>query len=527
MILRKSKYYRERTPYPYQHDTLELMLENDAKRESRCEFKHYHGLFFQMRLGKCLTALRYCREKGYTHNLIIAPLSIIGPTWEEELFNRERLSCFKFTNDNLSVGYKHSQYPGNVYSFQETHDIWHLPNVNVVVNPDFLRYKEDGHGTLFPSERCRSITEVDWDCIIYDESHSLASPINKITRFCTDEKANFLRAKSKMILAGNPTPNSLLEYFNQIKFLKGEFLGCSNYHKFKTKYFVGSGNKAIPVNQSVLNMMQLDLQQYCYKIRRQDVNIGSKKIYEPRFLKMDTEYRKLYNFMESHWALNETSTEWAMVADNYLHQMCGGYPKFDKSISSTFKLDALMELLKGDLAEEKVVIWCKLRHEQAEIYQKIRRSFPATAAINGGTSISDRTRLIKSFQETQNHNILICTYGTLDFGIDLSAADTTIYYSNTWSRLKREQSEDRIVHPSKKSPLLYIDLVAEDSIDIDVLKNHTEKALRTESANDRIYASFLERLRKRQSESQSQPDSEMTKYSAKVDSWKNTITIAG
>ena len=75
-----------------------------------------------------------------------------------------------------------------------------------------------------------------------------------------------------------------------------------------------------------------------------------------------------------------------------------------------------------------------------------------------------------------------------------------VYWSNSWSRNARIQSEDRIIHPRKRYPLLYIDLVTKDSIDCDIIANHMDKANRTDSYNERIYAKFIERMRKRQSE---------------------------
>jgi len=60
----------------------------------------------------------------------------------------------------------------------------------------------------------------------------------------------------------------------------------------------------------------------------------------------------------------------------------------------------------------------------------------------------------------------------------VASADTAIYYSNYYSFEMRTQSEDRIIHPLKQTPLLYVDLVTENTIDEDVVEILQTKKLR-------------------------------------------------
>jgi SNF2 family DNA or RNA helicase len=54
-------------------------------------------------------------------------------------------------------------------------------------------------------------------------------------------------------------------------------------------------------------------------------------------------------------------------------------------------------------------------------------------------------------------------------GLDLSCASCVIYYSHGWSLRFRRQSEDRVQNLQKKDPTLYVDLVAEDTVDHRIL----------------------------------------------------------
>ena len=65
---------------------------------------------------------------------------------------------------------------------------------------------------------------------------------------------------------------------------------------------------------------------------------------------------------------------------------------------------------------------------------------------------------------------VICAQAMLGkMGLPWHASSTAIYYSNHFSGEIRQQTEDRIIHPMKKEPVLIIDLLTKDSIDEDIL----------------------------------------------------------
>ena len=96
---------------------------------------------------------------------------------------------------------------------------------------------------------------------------------------------------------------------------------------------------------------------------------------------------------------------------------------------------------------------------------------------------SFKTRSLNTFIFASNSGmfLLFGPTGTGGFGITLTAASTMIYYSNGYDLEKRLQSEARIDRIGQTKPMTYIDLVAEDTIDIKI-----QKALRTKMniAND-------------------------------------------
>ena len=74
------------------------------------------------------------------------------------------------------------------------------------------------------------------------------------------------------------------------------------------------------------------------------------------------------------------------------------------------------------------------------------------------------------FQNDDNVRYLVGTPQTGGYGITLTAANNMIYYSNGYDLEKRLQSEARIDRIGQTKPMTYIDLVAEDTIDIKIQK---------------------------------------------------------
>ena len=92
--------------------------------------------------------------------------------------------------------------------------------------------------------------------------------------------------------------------------------------------------------------------------------------------------------------------------------------------------------------------------------------------------------------------VLVLQQATAQTGVDLSAADTAIYFSTPPGQMARVQTEDRILSLKKSSPLLYVDLVVKGSVDEDVMELLAEKkALSDLSLGRALAAKMRERNR--------------------------------
>ena len=421
------------------------------------------ALFLQMRLGKTLIATRWMQHKQQFKNakrfLIVCPLSVV-PTWKREL------ELEGITPIILSVK-----------TFRTLETI--LPHLEgyFIVNYEVLTY------TL--------IADYPWDCVILDESTKVRDPRTKITKTICEK---FKSTPHKGILSGTPAPEGLLDYYNQFKFLIGYMFDpyYDSWYRFKNSCMRYMGyNKYEPVfgiKQKLINWVS----EQAYVLSRNQVHIGSRKIYQQRYCSLEPEMSDEYREFELTWINKSFETQWAIVAFTRLQQMAGGFPH-DKPYQSRHKLNELISLCKDELHDEKIVIWFRYVNEIKEAY-KACSEFAECEFISGEIDTYKRDSIKQRFNDPQNPlRLLFAQIKTASMGIDLSGADTVIYYSNSFSGLDRLQSEDRVIHPEKKTQILYIDLVTEDTIDADLHNLIQMKKKNQDEVLLKIYEAMRER----------------------------------
>ena len=83
-------------------------------------------------------------------------------------------------------------------------------------------------------------------------------------------------------------------------------------------------------------------------------------------------------------------------------------------------------------------------------------------------SNTERTEAIESFQNGKAR-FFLGTPAAGGFGITLTAANTVVYYSNSYSLETRIQSEDRAHRIGQNNSVLYVDLVCQNTVDEKIL----------------------------------------------------------
>jgi SNF2 family DNA or RNA helicase len=302
-----------------------------------------------------------------------------------------------------------------------------------------------------------------------DESTTIKNPAAKRTKNILSLRS---LTKYRRILTGSPVTKSPLDLFSQCNFLDPWLLDQSSYYSFRTRY-------------AVCRKIQLSdkLKPFSYRVLKDDCLDLPKKTYLKRTIDLSDEQKKVYKQMkqEALAVLNGKMVTSATVITQLmrLHQItCGHFTSDDGTIQEikNNRISQLVDILEE--VEGKAVIWAHYRYDIEKIVEAISKKYGNNAVVTyyGDTTTDERAAAIKKIQDPESPvRFIVGTPQTGGYGITLTGASTMIYYSNGYDLEKRQQSEARIDRIGQEKPMTYIDIMAEDTIDMKIVKSLRSK----------------------------------------------------
>lgn len=407
------------------------------------------ALFLEMRLGKTPVIIRWAKiQTPETRRvLVVAPMATLDD-WEQEL---------------LREGVPSSE-------------IVRLDGMDKRVR---MEYAEGGRGWyLINYEGVRvtpNLAETRWDALIVDESTAIRNPQAQITKVLIREYAN---VPCRAILSGNPAPESPMNYFSQFHFLLGQCMGFGNFWawrnaKFKQSPYLTWEWMPKPGTRDAIKQYVHD---HAVVMTRKQMKIGGRKVYERRTVDLLPHQKKLYKGVFKDFAYGELETNFATVRDLWLARISGGFSpdRNHPELIADTKIQELIGLMKGELKNESVVVWFRFNEELEAVVKALNRAKIEAIGVTGAVPREERPRIRQQFKRGDYQ--VICVQIKLGkMGWDLSRASTAIYYSNAYDWESRSQSEDRIIHPTKSTVSLYIDVVTRGTIEEEVVRLLREK----------------------------------------------------
>ena len=319
-----------------------------------------------------------------------------------------------------------------------------------------------------------------------DESTTIKSPTAKRTK-------NILTlgnlAKYRRILTGSPVTKSPLDLFSQCKFLDPYHLGYDSYYAFRSRYAQmldrNFGGRRVQIVGSYRNLGELTdkLDKFSYRVLKEDCLDLPEKVFTKRIVELSDEQKKIYAQMKQ-MALamldgKVMSTVNVMTQLMRLHQVtCGTFKADDGTIKhlSNNRLTALMDCLEE--TDGKVIIWATYREDIKKIVDSLKKAYgeASTVEYHGGVDATLRQDHIAQFQQEKGPTrYFVGNPQTGGYGITLTAANTVIYFSNSYDLEKRLQSEDRAHRIGQTGSVTYVDLIAEKTIDEKIVKSLRDK----------------------------------------------------
>jgi hypothetical protein len=412
------------------------------------------ALFMEMRCGKSSVAIQWAQERLPERGrvLLVSPLQTLPGRlqWEGELAANgitDILPLYDMAKDA-----------------REAHASWRW--VADPLRPGAIRRRRASGWFLAHYQALMTnpeLLDMDWDVLILDESTRVRNPQAQLTKLLLKRATHIPR---RALLSGLPNPESPLDLFTQFQILHGDFDGWTSYWAYRqTKFSPGWSGYDWRPKPGVSAEIKQYLQAHAYILSRQEADIGGAMTYAERFVEQNAEQRRLLKDIQDRFALGDKQTQWAGQVHQWLSQVSSGI--VDGRIVNPAKLHELTTLLEGDLRGQPVVVWFAYNEQLETAYAYLQKHAPERKPVRLYAELAPKPRQRQDIQEAFHdgrYDVLLIQIQLGKFGWNLSNADTNIYFSNSYEYEARAQSQDRIIHPLKRTPCLTIDLITKGTL---------------------------------------------------------------
>jgi SNF2 family DNA or RNA helicase len=319
-----------------------------------------------------------------------------------------------------------------------------------------------------------------------DESTTIKTPGS--SRSKNTEKVG-RGARFRRIMTGSPVTKSPMDLYQQCAFLSDGCLNVSSYYVFQARYAVTVERQLNTHSfKQIVGYRRLDelkekLDRFAFRVKKEECLDLPDKLYVKREVDLTDEQAKAYNEMRT-LALAQiggglVSTVNALTQIMRLHQIVCGHVKMDDGTVKELPNNRIKELLS--IVEEtdgKIIIWATYRHDIEAIKIALAKDYGMNAigTYYGDTDGDERKRVLEQFQDPDSEmRFFVGNPSTGGYGLTLTAANTMVYYSNSFDLEKRLQSEDRAHRIGQTKNVTYIDLISPGTVDEKIVKALREK----------------------------------------------------
>jgi SNF2 family DNA or RNA helicase len=425
-------------PYPQQKETAEFIL------------THLRGwILNEMRSGKTLSTCwaldRLFNMKLIKKVLILSPLSIMRNVWQQETFSVMPHKAVFIADD--SVDDVHNKL---TYLHQDI----------VVLNHDKLRL-------------CDELLDL-WnpDIIIVDEAGGFRSMdsarVDSLTYLLTDDSDTKHRQFRRfMALTATPCPQSPLDLYPLGSIINPSVLPPT-FKSFRDRvmYTIKPKNKGgskartfykpkpniEPYIQSCLVPAMrvrtrdcIDLPETIYSTRK----VAYTPVQKKALTQMLRDNRTLITDVVTGNTQNITAANAAVALGKYL-QICGGVVLREAKISGAqTRLQEIKSILTELGPAEKTIIMCGYTSIQSYLISSLTASGYESVLMNGTLTTTQREESMRRFRNDPDVKVMVLHPTVGKWGLNLSAANTTIWYLPVYSADEYIQGNARML--AKKS----------------------------------------------------------------------------
>jgi DNA helicase INO80 len=151
-------------------------------------------------------------------------------------------------------------------------------------------------------------------------------------------------------------------------------------------------------------------------------------------------------------------------------------PSVEKLVSDSAKLkllDGLLKQLHKD--RHRVLIFCQMTKMLDILEDYLYYRHYQFLRMDGNTAIGDRRDLITEFQSNENIFVFILSTRAGGLGVNLTAADTVIFYDIDWNPTMDAQATDRVHRIGQTKEVTVYRLITSHTVEERILKRAKQK----------------------------------------------------
>lgn len=422
------------------------------------------GLLFEMGCGKTLTAIAimgalYCQHK-ITRVLVVAPSSVCS-VWPHDL---AAFAAFPY-EVRVLLGEKKQR-------LEALHSLTDYPNTANRLLVAVINYEATHREGIF-----EALDGYAADLIICDESQRIKNP-----RAAQSRAVQMLgdRAACRLILSGTPVQNSVIDLYSQYRFLDPGVFGA-NFYAFRNRYcqMGGYGGHEVVGFQQMDELVRKE-HSIALRVTKAECLDLPGQTFVRRYVQLEPAARRLYAQIARASCAELENGEHvtaSIVLTKLLRlmQLTGGFVQADGGDrprpAGSAKLDALADILEDYVQEagQKLVVFARFRPEIAAICQLLEQRGIRYGRIDGEVPMDQRGAIVETFQQDPGVKVFVAQIQTAGLGITLHAASAAVFYSLDFNYANYAQALARIHRIGQAQPVTYIHLLAEHTVDDQVL----------------------------------------------------------
>lgn len=430
-------------------------------------------LWHDIGTGKTLIALYLTRLWRAQKTLVVCPNSVIR-TWQEQI-EQHTDQGYLVLNGTAKKRQELSKQaaPFHLINYEGLRSLFSQRVEERVGDKKKFRWIPDSE----------LIRQNDYDCLVFDESHHLASPKALQT--------NIAFALSKLIdktilMTGTPIASSELDLWAQYYLIdRGASLG-DNFYRFQNSYFsrvsfgayfnyfIKKGCREKILKRITPNTLRYEASE-CIDL--------PELIEHQHFIPLSPAHRKVYDSafgdIREDCLREKKSEQYLITSVQQLVQIAGGFliddGEYIRLPGTNAKLDELREILKATASLGRKILVCHCFVEEGRMIEELCRKMKLRYSSMRG-EIKNKELNYKRFIDPKGSSVLIFHPRSAGEGLNLQIANHIAFFSfGMLGIVMRQQAIGRIHRAGQKESCVVFDLVAKDTIEEAIYRRLNEK----------------------------------------------------